>query len=359
MNYIKTILLSALFVGLMPVSQASAQVGEKKIRQKDPEYFKTAEARRVGDQLLIWQRNTGGWPKNVDMTTELTEEQRQQIIKDKQVTDDSTIDNGATTTQMTFLARLWQQTKDERYRDAFQKGVHYLLGGQYENGGWPQFWPVMHGYHVQITYNDDAMVNILALMRDILNNKEPYNGISNDVLNELMEKAFQKGLECILNTQIVADDTLTVWCQQHDRKTLAPAYARSYELPSFCSYESAGIVRFLMTLPNPDERIRRSINSAMAWFEKAKITGYRLEKIGKKGEPGADTRLVPDPNAGPLWARFYDLLNCQPFVCDRDGMPRKKLSDIGPERRNGYSWYNTRPETLYKNYEKWKNQWDK
>ena len=82
-------------------------------------------------------------------------------------------------------------------------------------------------------------------------------------------------------------------------------------------------------------------------------------KIGKKGEPGADTRLVADPNAEPLWARFYDLLNCEPFVCDRDGMPRKHLSDIGPERRNGYSWYNDRPATLYKNYEKWKNKWDK
>ena len=123
--------------------------------------------------------------------------------------------------------------------------------------------------------------------------------------------------------------------------------------------ESAAIVRFLMSLPHPDERVRRSINSAMAWFEKNKITGYRLVKIGKKGEPGADTRLVPDPKAGPLWARFYDLLNCQPFVCDRDGMPRKHLSDIGPERRNGYSWYNDRPATLYEKYEKWKNKWEK
>ena len=108
MNYIKTTLLSALFLGLLPMAQANAQV-DKVLREKDPEFFKTAEARRIGDQLLVWQRNTGGWPKNVDMVTPLTDQQREVIIKDKHVTDDSTIDNGATTTQMNFLARLYQQ----------------------------------------------------------------------------------------------------------------------------------------------------------------------------------------------------------------------------------------------------------
>ena len=33
----------------------------------------------------------------------------------------------------------WPATKDIRYRDAFLQGVEYLLSGQYENGGWPQF----------------------------------------------------------------------------------------------------------------------------------------------------------------------------------------------------------------------------
>ena len=114
MNYIKTTLLSAL-IGLLPMATATAQ-GDKLLKEKNPEFFKTDEARRIGDQLLVWQRNTGGWPKNIDMTTPLTDDQRQQIINDKMVTDDSTTDNGATTTQMTYLARLWQQTKDERYR---------------------------------------------------------------------------------------------------------------------------------------------------------------------------------------------------------------------------------------------------
>lgn len=48
---------------------------------------------------------------------------------------------------------------------------------------------------------------------------------------------------------------------------------------------------------------------------------------------------MPDATAPPLWARFYDLSTNRPFFCDRDGIPRPNLSDIGDERRNGYSWY--------------------
>lgn len=79
MNFIKTTLLSALFVGLLPIATATAQ-GVKALKEQNPEFFKTDEARRIGDQLLVWQRNTGGWPKNIDMTTPLTDDQRLQEI---------------------------------------------------------------------------------------------------------------------------------------------------------------------------------------------------------------------------------------------------------------------------------------
>ncbi len=357
MIYLKSTLLSLLFVGMTP-SISWAQKN-KEYRETSPEFFATAEARRIGDQMLIWQRNTGGWPKNVDMCSPMSEAQQKKVLADKDLTYDSTTDNGATTTQMTFLARLWQQTKDERYRQAFARGVEYLLSGQYENGGWPQFWPTMRDYQIHITFNDDAMVNTMNLLRSIAEGNEPYQGLTDSTLNTRIMTAYNKGVECILNTQMVINDTLTVWCQQHDRDTYAPAKARAYELPSYCSQESAAIVELLMSLPHPDARIIRAVDAAMAWFEKSKITGYRLERVGTRGQADFDTRLVADSTAGPLWARYYDLEHCQPYVCDRDGVPRKHLWEIGPERRNGYSWYNNRPEKLYKKYAKWKKKLQK
>ena len=109
------------------------------LKETDKEFFKTEEARRIGNQVLLFQRVTGGWPKNIDMVSRLTDQEREKVLKDKSRIDDSTIDNGATTMQMLYLARLYQGTKDKVYREAFQKALDYILSGQYENGGWPQY----------------------------------------------------------------------------------------------------------------------------------------------------------------------------------------------------------------------------
>lgn len=328
---------------------------DNRLRETDKAFFKTEEARRIGDQVLVFQRVTGGWPKNVDMCSPLNEEQLEKVVSEKDRDYDSTTDNNATMMQLRYLARLYQATKDEKYGDAFRRGVRYLLSGQYENGGWPQFWPKMRGYQIHITYNDNAMVNTMNLLNDIYIGKYPFkNGLVTDGLRDSVKTAFDKGIECILETQIKKDGELTVWCQQHDRETLKPASARAYELPSFCSMESAEIVRLLMKLPEPDKRVRTAVNSAMRWFEEHKITGMRLVRDGKKGDPDYNTRLVEDSSAEPLWARYYDLDNVRPFVCDRDGIPRERLEDIGLERRNGYSWFSSRPSALFPLYEKWK-----
>ncbi len=98
-------------------------------------------------------------------------------------------------------------------------------------GGWPQFWPKIRDYQIHITYNDDAMVNTMILLRDIAEQKEPYQGdLTDETLRLQMQAAFDKGIECILATQIVTDGELTVWCQQHDRETLKPTKASAYEL---------------------------------------------------------------------------------------------------------------------------------
>lgn len=332
---------------LMAQSQLHAQ-------QDNTSYYASAEARRIGDQMILWQRVTGGWPKNVDMKTPMTDSLKAVVLAEKSRRNDSTTDNGATSQQMTFLAHLYRHTHEARYREAFLRGVEYLLEGQYPNGGWPQFWPERRGYQWHITYNDDAMVNTMRLLRDMARQQVPYDGdLTDQPLRERLQKAFDKGIECILATQIVVDGQPTVWCQQHDHETLLPAPARAYELASFCPIESVGILRLLMELPEPDERIRRSVDGAMKWLDEHRIRGIRVVKF-RDAEGKNDARVVEDENAPALWARFYDLEHQQPFFCDRDGIPRPALSQIGQERRGGYSWYGSQPAQLFTLYEKWK-----
>ena len=91
-----------LLLACMPV--AAQNPFKQLMHETDPAYFKTAEARQVGDQLLLYQRVTGGWPKNIDMARPLTSDEQAQLLIDKEKPDDSTTDNDATNIQKMFLA---------------------------------------------------------------------------------------------------------------------------------------------------------------------------------------------------------------------------------------------------------------
>ena len=75
------------------------------------------------------------------------------------------------------------------------------------------------------------------------------------------------------------------------------------------------------------------MKAGVAWFESAKIEGYRYKK--SKTEPA----LTEDPSASPLWARFYDIDSNHPIFSDRDGVIKYDINEIGSERRGGYTWY--------------------
>lgn len=323
----------------------------------DDAFFNTKEARRIGDNVLLYQQTTGGWPKNIYMPAELTEQEYTAAQKAKEDTNQSTIDNNATTTEIEYLARLYQATQEEKYKEGVLNGIQYLLKSQYENGGWPQFYPRSKGYYVQITYNDNAMVRVMNQLRDIYEKKAPYTFLSDNTC-EQARKAFDKGIECILKTQVRQDGELTVWCAQHDRTTLEPCKARAYELPSLSGQESDNIVLLLLSLPNPSEDVVKSIEGAIKWFQKSEIKGIQKEYF-TNSEGKKDYRMIPCEDCPTLWARFYELDTNRPFFCDRDGIKKYDISEIGHERRNGYSWYNKDGSKVLKRYEKWKKELNK
>lgn len=329
------------------------------LNESRPSFFKTDEARLIGDQILLFQRVTGGWPKNTDMVTTLSADEYKQVEQDKNRIDDSTIDNGATVQQMRFLARLFQSTHEDRYKQGFLKGLKYLLSGQYDNGGWPQFWPNPHGYQVHITFNDNAIYNTLELFKAVLDGKEPYGG---DLVPRSMKRklktSFNKGIECILKTQIQKDGELTIWCQQHYKDSYLPAPARAFELASYGTSESANLLKLLMSIPEPSEKVKTAVHAGMKWFDTYKLTGLRIVRSPLHEGGAPDQHLVEDAQARPIWGRYYDLEHTEPFVCDRDGLPRRHLEQIGSERRNGYKWFDSNPCELYPLYDAWADRYD-
>lgn len=335
---------------------ATTRVGWGNILKQKPEWYAGDEAVRIADNVLLYQRDTGGWPKNIEMANVLTEADRAVLFKQKQETD-STIDNGATYTQLVFLARVYTARKLERHRDAFLKGVDYLLKAQYKSGGWPQYYPLRKGYYAHITFNDNAMVNVLRLLRDIAQKKSNYLFVD-ETRRGLVSKAVEKGIELILKTQIVVKGERTIWDAQYDENTLLPAAARRFEPVALVSLESTGIVRFLMDIKQPDKQVIDAVEAAIAWFEKTKLTGIRwVEKSDASNPRGFDRVVIKDPGAGPLWARFYEVGTNRPIFVGRDSVIKYDVAEIEEERRNGYGWYSEEPsELLYKDYPAWRKK---
>lgn len=331
--------------------------GWQKVVYDQPDaWFASDEAIRMAENVLLYQRNIGGWPKNKPMHEVLSKAEKRELQKLQAVGKGATTDNGATVSELFYLSRVYKATGNERYKAAFLKGIDYLIEAQYPNGGWPQFYPLKDDYSRHITYNDGSMVHVMNVMKAISLKNDVFSIVADEPTVLKAKNAYKKGLEVILKSQYRQDEALTVWCAQHDEVTLEPAQARSYELPSLSGSESAGIVLLLMEIPYPSSEVINAIESAVQWFEKTKILGIRVEYY-QTGEGMREKRVVEDDNAPAIWARFYNLEDNRPFFCDRDGIKKYSLAEIGHERRTGYGWYSSKPQAVLDTFGEWQSRW--
>jgi len=328
--------------------------------KQKPQWYQTDEAARIGDQLLLYQKENGGFEKNVDMALMLTRPEREALAAKKSDISETTIDNRTTYPQVAYLARLITASMLKasppanlpKYKEAFLKGLDYLLASQYDNGGFPQFYPLKKGYYTHITFNDDAMVGVLRVLRDIAKKKDDYKFVDEE-RRAKAEAAVAKATELILKLQVEVAGKKTVWAAQYDEVTLKPAAARTFEPVSLTAGESVGIVRFLMLDP-PTPEVRDAIESAVSWFEANKVNGIRWERV--KGE----NTVIRDKSALPIWARFYQIETMKPIFIGRDAIIKYDVSQIEAERRNGYAWYvDGARDLIEKDYPKWKERMQK
>ncbi len=337
--------------------QAHYEIYWKEYLIHDLEWYKTPFAIKIAENILLYQRPSGGWPKNIDMESPLENDRIADInLNPKKYRP--TIDNGATYSQMRYLAKIYQVIEDDRYKIAFLKGLDYLLEAQYDNGGWPQFYPLRPGYYSHITFNDDAMIGVMKLLYDIVKNENEFHFV-NDFYLQKVEQAIHKGIDCILKCQVRVGEDLTVWCAQYNEKSLQPAQGRSYELPSLSGKESVGIIQFLMEIENPDTIIIQAIKSAVNWFKKVQIEGIRMHREPDPSSPtGYNVVVVTDTTAPPIWARFYEIRTNKYFFCDRDGSIHNDLAELSSERRNEYGWLGYWPAALLADqYPRWQKKW--
>lgn len=284
-------------------------------------WWKSEEAARIGDNLISWQMPHGGWWEDIAMAVlPYSPEQMTRSRSSEGGIERATFDDHGTIDPLRYLAKLYDANKEPRFRDAFYRGLDFVLAAQYASGGWPQSYPNPRGYSRYVTFNDNAMVNILLFIQDTISGKAPFGFVDQARQGRLTE-AFDLGIEHILRAQVEVEGRLTAWAQQHDPFTYEPKTARAFEPVAISGNESVGVVELLRSIPDPSTKVKRAILSALEWFEAVQLSDGR-------------------------WARFYEIGTSRPIFAGRDGIVRYDVSEIDKERQMNYAWFGTWPKSL-------------
>lgn len=315
----------------------------KTISKKPPSWYRSDSGREMAENVISWQDNGTGWPLMNTTREPFTGDvsragpwgMRAALIK-------------ATVNEIRFLARAYSATKEDRYLKSLLGGLNFILNAQYPSGGWPHsFPPRQSDYSHYATFNDDMMPDLMTLLDEVATSRE-FRFLSSEV-RQSAKKSFELGVDFILKSQIRVDGKLTGWCQQHDEVTYEPRPARKFEPVAISGAESASVLRLLMNIDKPSSEVTHSIESGIAWYHESQLDGIQI--IRRDG----DRILKENPNAQPMWARFYEIGTNRPIFAGRDGIVRYSMAEIEKERRGGYSWYNHAGTYVFALYEDWKH----
>lgn len=326
---------------------------------KYPRYA-PAQVAQIADNLLLYQRADGGWIQNQDPARILDAAERAHFAKESRKTGGS-FDNRNIYTQVDYLAAAYAATGDARYRDASLRGMEFILAHQDPKcGGWPHTVPTSQRYHPYITIADDVTSGVLTTLRRASTDTHRFSFMDTS-LRKRIAQAIERGDACLLRLQVRQDGKLAGWAGQYDDATLQPAQGRNFELPSIVAQESVSVVRYLMSIPDPSPAIVAAVDGAVDWFGRVEIAGWKIETFDAPLEhyqyhaSNKDRRLVRDPAASALWARFYDLKDNSVVLATRESKRVASYSEIPRERRTGYEWYGPWPQPLLElEYPKWK-----
>ncbi len=335
---------------------------QDRIIQPLPDQLKYApeEYEKIADNILLFQKSNGGWPKNYDMQAILNDGQKGAVRQSVDALN-TCFDNGATHSHLMYLGEVIARKDVQKYKDAYAKGLRYILSAQYENGGWPQFYPDTSGPRKYITYRDGAMTGIMRVLQRVVRKDAGFVPADSALYIQAAE-AFVKGLNCIVTTQIRQGDTLYAWGQQYDEAARMLRPAGALAPAALCNSESADITEFLMSVENPSEEVKAAVEAAAAWFKHSAIEGIRIWSVPapvvqfQHSKSGIDRMVMPDTAAPVIWARFYGTDTRQPVFYTREGNVVHTMTELDRELRVIFAWYIYNPQKVLNEYPAWKKR---
>jgi len=191
----------------------------------------------------------------------------------------ATFDDAGTSEASQFLLRLYLERRSSRLREPVEKAVRFVLDSQFENGGWPQRFPLtaeggLHGnanYTRQITFNDDvAGENIKFLLM-----------VYQTLGDERALAAIRRAMNIFVSTQQPAPQA--GWGLQHDVQTLRPIAARTYEPEALTAHTTYVNITQLLNFYEwtGEERFIARVPEAIAWLDSVRLADDQVRVAGR------------------------------------------------------------------------------
>jgi len=250
------------------------------------EYYYQAAQKAVA--AIIWgQSHEGGWNYLIDFAGDRSLKQWYNTIgkngwrleEFQHYYGNSTYDDNTTSDAARFLLRMYLEKLDPVYKPALEKAINFILESQYQLGGWPQRYPLMHDFNKQgradyssfYTYNDEVIAEIIHFLVQCY--------------ETLGEERFLDPIQRAMNFYLISQTEAGAWGNQYNME-LQPVGARTYEpeglvTPITCQnalqlikfYQFTGDAKYLYAIPK-----------AIEWLEKTKLPDSLTEN-GKYTHP--------------------------------------------------------------------------
>lgn len=304
----------------------------------------------IADNLLLMQRNNGGWPANINPFRKLTGDQRLQFLKDQNARDAS-FANANIIPQIFYLSHVYLQTGDVRYRDSAKKAFRLVMSAQLYNGGWSQ--QAQSATDEMATIDTRATVTSLRFLRRVAGGEMPYGYVPFDMRREAADSV-RKGDQLLLRLQQAHDSRASIWAGAYDLKTSQPTAASAEVVAALDPEVSVRITRYFMQIERPPAEVVRAVTGAADWFSRNTLQQAQLRSGAKR--PGwlpAYSRVALPRKA--VWAREYTIATSKPLVGAANGRTVKpyEVNALAAD----HDWYGSwARELLQTEYPRWRRR---
>ena len=255
-------------------------------------------------RALAWgQLACGGWDYRIDFDPRAERRWRyfhnENTDKPEAGRNVGTFDDDNSQSALRCLMAVDRATSDPAIHAAVERGIAFFLQAQFDNGAWPQRYPLSTSdYSRYYTFNDNALNDCIATTWEAW---ETYGR------QDCRESALRGG-RFIVESQL--DPPQAGWAQQYD-DAMRPAPARWFEPASCCSLATVRNIKTLVDLYlwTGDRSFLEPIPAAIEWLDRSTI------------RPG-------------VWARFYEPGTNRPIYVNEDREVVYEPVNLRP----GYSW---------------------